>query len=96
LLWRVKEGFESGYNSILVKTEYLNYIKGLNINEINERIKELQDAGIMEKVALATHPKLLQMEKAQKEDSVKQVQEKRSRFCFWNRYNSWLSRRDHR
>jgi len=42
LLWRVKEGFESGYNSILVKTEYLNYIKGLNINEINERIKELE------------------------------------------------------
>ena len=50
LLWRVKEGFESGYNSILVKTEYLNYIKGLNINEINERIKELEDKGFIIKV----------------------------------------------
>ena len=47
LLWRIKEGFESGYNSILVKTEYLNYIKGLNINEINERIKELESKKVI-------------------------------------------------
>ena len=47
LLWRIKEGFESGYNSILVKTEYLNYIKGLNINEINKRIKELESKKVI-------------------------------------------------
>jgi len=47
LLWRIKEGFHSGYNSILVKTEYLNYIKGLNINEINKRIKELESKKVI-------------------------------------------------
>jgi len=50
LLWRIKEGMEGNFNSILVKTEYLNYIKGLNINEIKERIKEMEDRGVIIKV----------------------------------------------
>ena len=47
LLWRVKEGFESCYNSILVEKDYLLFIENLGIEEINERINEYKDERIV-------------------------------------------------
>jgi hypothetical protein len=50
---------------------------GWNKEETNERIKELQDAGIMEKESIRSLAKLTQLEKANKENTIRQAQEKR-------------------
>lgn len=50
---------------------------GWTQTEIDERIKELQDAGLMEKEALRSHTKLIQFEKEQKQAAIIQAQQKK-------------------
>ena len=56
---------------------------GWTQSEIDERVKELQDAGLMEKEALRSHTKLVQIEKDHKQNMVleagKKKQEQRER-----------------
>jgi len=51
--------------------------QGWTKDETNERIRELQDAGIMEKWANKSLGKLLQLERDNKEAAIRQVQEKK-------------------
>lgn len=50
---------------------------GWNQTEIDERVKELQDANLMEKEALRSHTKLVQIEKENKQQLIKEAQQKK-------------------